>query len=224
MDASVHAIVSVVSVSPLAECWHRHARPEWELHMNAWSTNSILIVHLSCHSTIVTRDLTLTDAEIRHHLREGSVAPWCHAVGAFKHVVVRIDVCVCVPSCSPFACVQCLLLITKSISWGRTDPIMPNQLDFSFCLSLSRPPAEPCVPAFPRKRRNWKTQAHTGRLFCGLRSAFEQSLFPINWERLDAGIFTPMLPTTKRKSRTCATRATDVIFERKHCSRRRRQY
>ncbi len=161
MDASVHAIVSVVSVSPLAECWHRHARTEWELHMYAWSINSILIVHLSCHSTIVTRDLTLTDAEIRHHLREGcSMVSCCRCVQARTHGCV----CVFVPSCSPFACVQCLLLITKSISWGRTDPIMPNQLDFSFCLSLSRPPAEPCVPAFPRKRRNWKTQAYTGRL------------------------------------------------------------
>ena len=48
------------------------------------------------------------------------------------------------------------------------------------------------------------------------------AVFPINWERLDAGIFTPVLPATKRKSRTFATRETDVIFERKHCSRRRR--
>ena len=40
--------------------------------------------------------------------------------------------------------------------------------------------------------------------------------------RLDAGVFMPTLPATKRKSRTCATRATDVISERKHCSRRRR--
>ena len=31
-----------------------------------------------------------------------------------------------------------------------------------------------------------------------------------------------MLPATKRKSRTFATRETDVISERKHCSRRRR--
>ena len=30
---------------------------------------------------------------------------------------------------------------------------------------LSRPQVEPCVPAFPRKCGNWKTQAHTGRLF-----------------------------------------------------------
>ena len=47
-------------------------------------------------------------------------------------------------------------------------------------------------------------------------------MFPINWERLDAGVFTSMLPATKRKSRTFATRETDVISERKHCSRRRR--
>ena len=48
------------------------------------------------------------------------------------------------------------------------------------------------------------------------------AVFPINWERLDAGVFTSMLSATKRKSRTFATRETDVIFERKHCSRRRR--
>ena len=47
-------------------------------------------------------------------------------------------------------------------------------------------------------------------------------MFPINWERLDAGVFTSMLPATKRKSRTFATRETDIISERKHCSRRRR--
>ena len=41
------------------------------------------------------------------------------------------------------------------------------------------------------------------------------SAFPINSERLDASVFTSMLPATKRKSRTCATRATDVISERK---------
>ena len=46
------------------------------------------------------------------------------------------------------------------------------------------------------------------------------AVFPINWERLDASVFTSMLPTTKRKSRTFATRETDVISERKHCSRR----
>ena len=48
------------------------------------------------------------------------------------------------------------------------------------------------------------------------------AVFPINWERLDAGVFTPTLPATNRKSRTFATRETDVISERKHCSRRRR--
>ena len=48
------------------------------------------------------------------------------------------------------------------------------------------------------------------------------AVFPINWERLDAGVFTSMLPATKRRSRTFATRETDVISERKHCSRRRR--
>ena len=84
---------------------------------------------------------------------------------------------------------------------------------------LSRPQVEPCVPAFPRQLKDASTHRST---FCGLRSAFQQSLFPINWERLDASVFTSMLPATKRRSRTCATRATDVISERKHCSRRRR--
>ena len=46
--------------------------------------------------------------------------------------------------------------------------------------------------------------------------------FPINSERLDASVFTSMLPEIGRKIRTCATRATDVISERMHCSRRRR--
>ena len=47
------------------------------------------------------------------------------------------------------------------------------------------------------------------------------SAFPSNSERLDASVFTSTLPATKRNSRTISTRATDVIFERKHCSRRR---
>ena len=48
------------------------------------------------------------------------------------------------------------------------------------------------------------------------------SAFPSNSERLDASVFTSTLPATKRQSRTISTQATDVIFERKHCSRRRR--
>ena len=66
---------------------------------------------------------------------------------------------------------------------------------------------------------------HTHRsTFCGFRGAFEQTLrFLINSELLDTSVFTSMLPATKRRSRTFATRATDVISERKHCSRRRRQ-
>ena len=46
------------------------------------------------------------------------------------------------------------------------------------------------------------------------------SAFPSNSERLDASVFTSTLPATKRNSRTISTRATDVIFEHKHCSRR----
>ena len=48
------------------------------------------------------------------------------------------------------------------------------------------------------------------------------SAFPSNSERLDASVFTSTLPATKRNSRTISTRATDVIFEHKHCSPRRR--
>ena len=78
----------------------------------------------------------------------------------------------------------------------------------------------PCVSAYTRQLKDAST--HRSR-FCGLRGAFEQSLhFLINSERFDASVFTSMLPATKRRSRRCATRATVVISERKHCSRRRR--
>ena len=64
--------------------------------------------------------------------------------------------------------------------------------------------------------------AHTQVDFLWITRRFRTiAVFPINWERLDAGVFTSMLPATKHRSRTFATRATDVIFERKHCSRRR---
>ena len=64
---------------------------------------------------------------------------------------------------------------------------------------------------------------HTQVEFVWITQRFRTiAVFPINWERLDAGVFTSMLLATKRKSRTSATRETDVISERKHCSRRRR--
>ena len=64
---------------------------------------------------------------------------------------------------------------------------------------------------------------HTQVEFVWITQRFRTiAVFPINWERLNAGVFTSMLPATKRKSRTCATRKTDVISERKHCSRKRR--
>ena len=82
---------------------------------------------------------------------------------------------------------------------------------------------DPLKPATGRTLRQLKDASTHRSTFCGLHGAFEQSLrFPINSERLDAGVFTSMLLATKRSSRTCATRATDVIFVRKHCSRRRR--
>ena len=64
---------------------------------------------------------------------------------------------------------------------------------------------------------------HTQVEFVWITQRFRTiAVFPINWERLDAGVFTSMLLATKRKSRTFATRETDVISERKHCSRKRR--
>ena len=64
---------------------------------------------------------------------------------------------------------------------------------------------------------------HTQVEFVWITQRFRTiAVFPINWERLDAGVFTSMLLATKRKSRTSATRETDVISERKHCSRKRR--
>ena len=84
-----------------------------------------------------------------------------------------------------------------------------HQLGFSGKHSSQAPITRQCRPVdFLWSRQRFRTIA----------------VFPINWERLDAGVFMPTLPATKRKSRTCATRATDVISERKHCSRRRRQY
>ena len=59
-------------------------------------------------------------------------------------------------------------------------------------------------------------------LLCITRRIRRISAFPSNSERLDASVFTSTLPATKRNSRTISTRATAVIFERKHCSRRRR--
>ena len=80
-------------------------------------------------------------------------------------------------------------------------------------------------PASMRFRVNAATERrkHTQVDFLWITQRFRTIVvFPINRERLDASVFTPTLPATKRKSRTCATRETDVISERKHCSRRRR--
>ncbi len=76
-----------------------------------------------------------------------------------------------------------------------------------------------------RFRENAATERrkHTQVDFLWITQRFRTiAVFLINWERLDAGVFTSMLPATKRRSRTFATRETDVISERKHCSRRRR--
>ena len=66
----------------------------------------------------------------------------------------------------------------------------PGRSDAGYA-NLSRPHVEPSVPALPRTRCIWKTQAHTGRLF--ERRFFRTIVaFPINSERLDAGVFTSM--------------------------------
>ena len=72
--------------------------------------------------------------------------------------------------------------------------------------------------AFLRNRGNWNTQAHTGRIVVD-NAAHSKNICGVS-EQL-ASVFTSTLPATKRKRRTISTRTTDVIFERKHCSRRR---
>ena len=82
-----------------------------------------------------------------------------------------------------------------------------------------------CSCASAYTRGNWKTQAHIARLFVDY-AALSNYRFVSDqlgaFGTLDASVFTSTLPATTRRSRTCATRATDVIFERKHCSRRPR--
>ena len=68
-----------------------------------------------------------------------------------------------------------------------------------------------CVNAATERRQ------HTQVDFLWITPRFRTiAAVPINWERLDASVFTSMLPATRRKSRTFATRETDVISERKH--------
>ena len=64
----------------------------------------------------------------------------------------------------------------------------------------------PCVPAFPSNSRQLEdVSTH--------RSTFvDYVAFPINSVLLDVSVFTSTLPATKRRSRTCATRATDGFF------------
>ena len=94
--------------------------------------------------------------------------------------------------------------------------------DYNYCKAGHRSTLHSCVSAFltaTGRRR------HTQVNFLWIMRRFEVrtiAVFPINSEPLDAGVFTSMLPATKHRSRTCPTRATDVFFERKHCSRRRR--
>ena len=76
---------------------------------------------------------------------------------------------------------------------------------------LSRPQVDLAFLAATGRRR------HTHVDFLWITRRFQTiAAFPINSERLDAGVFTVMLPATKRRSRTCATRATNVVVEGKH--------
>ena len=77
-----------------------------------------------------------------------------------------------------------------------------------------------CVSAFLPAAGRCK---HTQVAFLWIMQRFRTiAAFPINLERLDASVFTSMLPEIRCRSRTYATRATDVFLECKHCSRRRR--
>ena len=73
-----------------------------------------------------------------------------------------------------------------------------------------------CVIAVTGKRRHTQVD-----LLWITRRFWTIASFPINSKCLETSVFTSTLPATKRKSRTWATRATDVIFERKHFSWRR---
>ena len=122
----------------------------------------------------------------------------------------------------PSLSVACIFL---SCSW--TLLFLSMLVFLSPYLSLSRTclkPAtgRPCVPAFPCKSPQLEdANTHRSTLWITLRFR-TISAFLINSECLDASVFTSMLPEIGCKSRTCATRTTDFIFERKHCSWRRR--
>ena len=68
------------------------------------------------------------------------------------------------------------------------------------------------------------TQAHTGIQvdFLWITQRFRTIAVSYQLGTFGAGVFTSMLQATRRRSRTFATQETDVISERKHCSRRRR--
>ena len=76
----------------------------------------------------------------------------------------------------------------------------------------------PCVRAFLPRKSPQLEDAGTHRSTFSARRFRTIAAFPINSERLDACVFTSKLPEIGHRSRTCATRATEVISERKHCS------
>ena len=72
--------------------------------------------------------------------------------------------------------------------------------------------------AFPCKSRQLEEAITHRSTFRGLRGGFEQSLrfrsTQSRWTQ-KLSVFTSTLPVTGRRSRTCATRVSDVISERK---------
>ena len=78
--------------------------------------------------------------------------------------------------------------------------------------------------AFLRNRGNWKTQAHTGRIVVDYAANSNNLRVPDQLGALGRQrIHVHVTGDWTQARRTCATRATDVSFERKHCSRRRRR-
>ena len=89
-------------------------------------------------------------------------------------------------------------------------------------LILSRPQVD---FAFLRNPRQLEDASKHRSTFCELRGAFEQSLRFRSTRRAWTQAYSLLRFRRQNTdlSRTCATRETDVISERKHCSRRRRR-
>ena len=85
-----------------------------------------------------------------------------------------------------------------------------NSIYFYASHSLKPATGRASIRVLPSNARQVEDASRHRLPFCGLRYAFEQPAeFPINSERLNASLFTSTV--TERRSRTCATRATDVL-------------